>query len=93
MADRCVRNAHRHSCHPTRTGIAIHFILLTQGFALAVSINLCDNDILLSVLERIGELLVLRCEVFAVTTGAYVIIPNIRGLKQNAPPRGKAVVA
>ena len=52
-------------------------ILLTQGFALAICVDLGDDDLVLGVLERIGELLIYGCEVFAMAAGAHVVKPNI----------------
>ena len=46
---------------------ALDAILLTQGLALTVCIDLGDNDLALGVFKRICELFILGREVFAVT--------------------------
>ena len=67
-----VRHTHKHT-RLALTGEARHPILLTQGFSFAVGINLSNNDLVLDVLERIGEFFILGCEIFAVTASAHVI--------------------
>jgi len=62
----CVRHVHR--CKRSLlTRKARHAILLAQGFALTVRIDLGDSDFVLSVSKRIREFFILGCEVFAVT--------------------------
>lgn len=77
MTDACVSHVNPRPCSPL-TGEALHFVLLTQGSALAVGINLGNDNFVLGVLERIREFFILGCEVFAVTASVHVIIWNIR---------------
>ena len=47
---------------------ARYTILLTQGFALAVSVDLGNNDLVFGVFKCIREQFVIGCEIFAVAT-------------------------
>ena len=75
------------------TGETLHLILLAQGPAVAISINLGNNNFVLGVLKCICELFILGCEGFAVTTRVHVTTQIIHELLQNVPPRGKTVIA
>jgi hypothetical protein len=74
------------------TGEALHLVLLTQGSALAVGIDLGNDNFVLGVLKGVGEFFVLGCEGFTVTASVHVITQSIHGSLQDVPPRGKTVI-
>jgi len=66
VINRYVRHVHRYK-RSVLTRKARHAILLTQGLALTVRIDLGDSNFVFGVSKRIREFFVLGCEVFAVT--------------------------
>jgi len=92
VINRCVRDVHRYK-RGLLTGKTRHAILLTQGLALTVRIDLGDSNLVFSVSKRIREFFVLGCEVFAVTAIMGMSLHRTvmhHGLLCDIPPRGKA---